>query len=29
MNYLELAFTDAIKKLQENKGSRTIYERMD
>ena len=29
MNYANLAFTDAIKKLQEEKGSRSNYERME
>jgi len=29
MNYSKLAFTDAIKKLQENQGSREAYDRME
>ena len=29
MNYANLAFTDAVKKLQEQKGSRANYERME
>lgn len=29
MNYSELAFTDAVKKLQERLGSRLSYERME
>jgi predicted pyridoxine 5'-phosphate oxidase superfamily flavin-nucleotide-binding protein len=29
MNYANLAFTDAIKKLQEDNGSRSSYERME
>jgi predicted pyridoxine 5'-phosphate oxidase superfamily flavin-nucleotide-binding protein len=29
MNYAKLAFTDAVKKLQEQKGSRANYERME
>ena len=29
MNYAKLAFTDAVKKLQEQNGSRKSYERME